>query len=88
MQTVRIAVATYCLQAEREAVKSGLSGPGCSAAEAALREHFSGEEGTRALEQQVCLLQFIAHSIGVAEFRKLHLGTPGLAGFADWYIYF
>ena len=56
MQTARTATATYCMQAEREAVKSGLSGPGYSAAEAALREHFSGEEGTKAVEQQVHFL--------------------------------
>lgn len=75
MQTVRIAVATYCLQAEREAVKSGLSGPGCSAAEAALREHFSGEEGTKALEQQVCF-HTLLHSLGFAEHQRLHVGFP------------
>lgn len=41
------------MQAEREAVENGLPWPGSSAAEAALREHFSGEEGTKAVEQQV-----------------------------------
>ena len=42
-----------CVQAEREAVENGLPWPASSAAEAALREHFSGEEGTKAVEQQV-----------------------------------
>ena len=35
-------------------MENGLPWPGSSAAEAALREHFSGEEGTKAVEQQVC----------------------------------
>ena len=32
----------------------GMLWPASSAAEAALREHFSGEEGDRAVQQQVC----------------------------------
>lgn len=44
------------VQAEREAVENGRPWPASSAAEAALREHFSGEEGTKAIEQQVCIL--------------------------------
>ena len=41
-------------QAERDAMESGKSLPASSAAEAALREHFSGEEGDKAVQQQVC----------------------------------
>ena len=36
-------------------MENGLPWPGSSAAEAALREHFSGEEGDKAVEQQVGL---------------------------------
>ncbi len=61
------------VQAEREAVESGLPWPASSAAEAALREHFSGEEGTKAVEQQVCgLLKSIPPSCSL---RDLLLGT-------------
>ena len=35
-------------------METGLPWQGSSAAEAAMREHFSGEEGTKAVEQQVC----------------------------------
>ena len=35
-------------------MESGKSLPASSAAEAALREHFSGEEGDKAVQQQVC----------------------------------
>ncbi|CAK0785333.1 hypothetical protein CVIRNUC_008540 [Coccomyxa viridis] len=44
---------TLRLQAERDAMESGKSLPASSAAEAALREHFSGEEGDKAVQQQV-----------------------------------
>ena len=47
-------VTASVVQAERDAMESGKSLPASSAAEAALREHFSGEEGDKAVQQQVC----------------------------------
>ena len=47
-------VMAIMVQAERDAMESGKSLRASSAAEAALREHFSGEEGDKAVQQQVC----------------------------------